>query len=121
MSPLTPPFGRDPTTVRPATHRRTWAVAATAYGVGDVVTTLVIVRFVPGLVEANPLVSAAMRAYGTPGLVGLKFAVFLVAVAISVDGARADDRFACHAPPAALAAVGVATTTYNLLLVLSVG
>jgi hypothetical protein len=121
VSPFTAPSGRGWSAVTPAAFRRAWAVAAATYGVGDVVTTLAIVQFVPGLVEANPLVSAAMDAYGTPGLVAVKLGVFLAAIAISVDGVRADDRFTCHAPPAALAVVGVGTTAYNLLLLLTLG
>lgn len=62
-----------------------------------------------------------MRTYGTPGLVAVKLGVFLVVVGIRTDGARADDRFACHAPQAVLTLVGLGTTAHNLALLLTVG
>jgi hypothetical protein len=96
--------------------RRLWLVAVATYGVGDVVTTSAVIWFVGRLTEANALVSLAVDLYGQAGLIGLKLAAFAVCIAVSVYGARVDDRFLFYLPPATLAVAGAVATAYNLSL-----
>ena len=67
-----------------------WGVAAATYGVGDVLTTIVMVYLIPGLDEANPFVHWGLETFGIPGLVGLKLGVF---------GDRAPRELARHPTP----------------------
>jgi len=96
-----------------------WILATATYGVGDVVTTVALVRFSGRVDEANVLVRAAVDAFGLGGLVGLKLAVFLICIGVQVaaiDGT--DDPVVVYAPPAVLAVFGAFTTTFNLRLLL---
>lgn len=94
-----------------------WILATTAYGVGDVVTTIALVYYDPRVAEANPLVAAAMGSFGLGGLVVLKWAVFGCSLALSVVALRAwRDRFLYYAPPLTLTAVGLLVTASNLWL-----
>ncbi|MFC7235506.1 hypothetical protein [Halosegnis marinus] len=95
---------------------RLWLVALATYGVGDVVTTVALTRFVPRLSEGNLLLAALLNSHGNLGLIGLKLAVFAGCLAISLYGARTADRFVYYLPPALLAVVGGFTTAYNLRL-----
>jgi len=97
---------------------RLWTVALATYGVGDTVTTVALLWFVGSLEEANALVRFAVDSFGLPGLVALKIAAFLVAIAVSVVGVRADDRALYVFPPAALAVLGGFLTAFNLRLLL---
>jgi len=106
----------------PAYRRRTrefyslWIAATTTYGVGDIVSTIAFLRYVPGVDEANPLVAGAVDAFGLSGLVGLKIAVYLAMVWISVQGAREDDAYLYYFPPVLLTLVGAVLTASNLRL-----
>lgn len=93
-----------------------WSIALATYGVGDVVTTIALVWFVPHLHEGNPLVAGVVGAFGQPGLVGLKLAAFGFCLLVSLAAARSDDRLLYYGPPAGLALVGAFTTVYNLRL-----
>ncbi|WP_119818622.1 hypothetical protein [Halalkaliarchaeum desulfuricum] len=93
-----------------------WIVATAAYGVGDVVTTIALVYFVPHLGEGNPIVRFAMDSLGLWGLVAAKLAAFLVMVWISHLGARDGDTLLYYFPPLLLTIVGVMVTAVNLRL-----
>ncbi|MEF8780703.1 MAG: hypothetical protein V5A46_08500 [Haloferacaceae archaeon] len=93
-----------------------WIFATATYGVGDVVSTVALVSFVPHLSEANPVVRLAMDSLGLWGLVAAKVAAFLVMVWISYLGARDGDGLMYYFPPLLLAAVGTAVTAVNLRL-----
>jgi len=54
---------------------RMWLVAAATYGVGDIVTTIAIVYFMPTLTEANPAIRLAIQTFGGGGFLGLKLLV----------------------------------------------
>lgn len=116
--------GRSPrrSRARPIYDRRPdefywlWIVAAATYGVGDVVSTVALVYFVPHLSEANPLVRLAMDTLGLWGLVAAKLAAFLVMVGISYLGARDGDALVYYFPPVLLALVGSGVTAVNLRL-----
>lgn len=97
-------------------HARLWLLAVTTYGVGDIVTTIALVWFVPRLSEANVFLSSVISQFGLAGLVGLKLAVFSVCITVSLWAVPADDRFGYYFPPTLLAVVGAFTTVYNLRL-----
>jgi hypothetical protein len=95
---------------------RIWALALSTYGVGDGVTTAMIVWGTPLYREANPILNAAIGAFGGSGLVGMKLLAIGVCLAISVSGYRNDDQFTWYLPPIALTLVGTVTTLVNLSL-----
>lgn len=96
-----------------------WILATTTYGVGDVVTTVALVRFSNRVDEANVLVRMAVDAFGLGGLVGLKLAVFFLCIGMQVVAiADTDDPVVVYAPPAVLAVFGAFTTAFNLRLLL---
>lgn len=94
-----------------------WIVAGITYGIGDLVTTLYALLFVPGLGEGNLLVLSVLQSFGIPGFVGLKIIAFILAIRISMRGAGSNDRVAFYAPPIAVAAAGAVLTGWNLLLI----
>ncbi|WP_336035467.1 hypothetical protein [Halobacterium yunchengense] len=94
-----------------------WGGAALAYGGGDVVTTVALAFYAPGLQEGNPVVATAVDAFGLGGLVAAKLAVFACCLALSVYAMHAwRDRVSYAFPPLLLAAVGAALTALNLRL-----
>ncbi len=96
--------------------RRLWLAAAVTYGVGDVITTIALVRFSAALAEGNSVLRTAFERFGLTGLVGLKLGVFLACLAVSLDAARRNDSTLYYLPPALLTVVGAFTTAYNLRL-----
>jgi hypothetical protein len=104
------------TTVGPVV--RVWTLAVVTYGVGDGLTTAAVVWSTPLLREANPIVNAAIDAFGASGLVGLKILALGTAFGFSVWGSTDDDQFMFYLPPVVLALVGTATTLANLSLLL---
>jgi len=62
------------------------------------------------------VVVAALDAFGLAGLVGLKIAVYLVMLWISVHGAREGDGLLYYFPPVLLTLVGLFLTTSNVWL-----
>jgi len=97
-----------------------WLLALATYGVGDVVTTVAIVYFVPLATEANPVVRAAIDAFGAGGLLALKALVFYCCILISHNvGLRTRDRLLYYGPPVVLAGTGAAVTAFNLSLIFS--
>lgn len=97
---------------------RIWILAVATYGVGDGLTTAALVWSAPLLREANPVVSAAIDAFGASGLVGLKVFALAIAFGLSVWATTDDDQFMFYLPPVVLAVVGTATTLVNLSLLL---
>ncbi|MFC7228061.1 hypothetical protein N0B31_11670 [Salinirubellus salinus] len=96
-----------------------WIIATATYGVGDTVTTIAIVQFSPTVREANVLVRAVVETFGNGGLAGLKIAVLLFCIGLSLAALRGtEDRISYYAPPVVLAVVGAFTTVYNLRLLL---
>ncbi len=116
------PSARDRSRRRPAYLRRPrefytlWIAATTTYGVGDIVSTIAFLQYVPEVDEANLVVAAAIDTFGLAGLVGLKLAVYLVMLWISVHGARDGDGFLYYFPPVLLTLVGLFLTTTNVWL-----
>ncbi|WP_128905498.1 hypothetical protein [Halorubrum amylolyticum] len=115
---------RDRTRRRPAYRRRPqefywlWIAATATYGVGDIVSTIAFLVYVPSIREANPLVAFALDAFGLGGLVALKIAVYLVMLWISVRGAREGDGLLYYFPPVLLTVVGTYLTASNVRLLL---
>jgi len=101
---------------RPREFYTLWIAATTTYGVGDIVSTIAFLQYVPEVDEANPVVAAAIDAFGLAGLVGLKIAVYLVMLWISVHGAREGDGLLYYFPPVLLTLVGLFLTTTNVWL-----
>jgi hypothetical protein len=97
---------------------RVWILAVVTYGVGDGLTTAAVVWSTPLLREANPIVNAAVDAFGAGGLIGLKILALGTAYAFSVWGSTDGDQFMFYLPPVVLAVVGTATTLFNLHLLL---
>ncbi|TKX73137.1 response regulator [Halorubrum sp. GN11_10-6_MGM] len=103
--------------VRSAEFYGLWLVAALTYGLGDVLSTLYATIAVPGLIEGNPAVNALLENFGIPGFLLLKLLVFLVLISVSVQGARARERFSYYWPPVLATAIGVLLTGSNLRLI----
>jgi len=99
---------------RPREFYTLWIAATTTYGVGDVVSTIAFLTYVPEMDEANPIVVAAIDAFGFAGLVVLKIAVYLIMVWISVLGARDGDALLYYFPPVLLTLVGLFLTANNV-------
>jgi|MGYP006968422558 hypothetical protein len=97
---------------------RIWALALAMYGIGDGLTTALVVWASPLHREANPVVIAAIDAFGGGGLIVLKALAIGVCVGISLWGSIDDDPFVFYLPPITLALVGTATTLLNLNLLL---
>jgi hypothetical protein len=93
-----------------------WALALATYGVGDGVTTAVLVWMSPAHGEANPVVGAAIDGFGVSGLVGLKIVAIGTCFALSLWGSTDDEQFMFYLPPVTLALVGTATTLFNASL-----
>lgn len=108
----------DDTSVDQTEFTHLWAVAIATYGVGDVVTTIALMRFSETVVEANAIIRAATEAFGQSGLVTLKIAVFLMCIWLSVDAANREDRVLYYLPPVTLAFVGAFTTALNIRLMI---
>jgi hypothetical protein len=102
----------------PEEFTRLWLVASLTYGVGDVVTTIALIRFAPAVAEGNAIVRAAFDAFGESGLVVVKLAAFFLCIGISLYSAQRGDRFGYYLPPAVLAVAGAFTTAFNLRLML---
>ena len=97
-----------------------WAVALATYGVGDVVTTISIVYFVPAFTEANPAIRWAIQSFGGGGFLGLKLLVIYACLGVSIWGGVLDeDPLLFYGPPALLTVMGLAVTGFNLALLFS--
>lgn len=112
------PVSLEETPFDPAEFSWLWLVSAATYGVGDVVTTVALVRYHAAVAEGNVLLRTAIESFGLSGLVGLKLVAFFVCLAISLHGARDADSALYYGPPAILAVVGAFTTAYNLRLLI---
>lgn len=118
MSRSRDPRRRPPTYLRrPKEFYTLWIAATSTYGVGDIVSTIAFLTYVPAVDEANPVVALAMDSFGLAGLVALKIAVYLVMLGISVLGAREGDGFLYYFPPALLTVVGLSLTASNVRLI----
>lgn len=96
-----------------------WWLATTAYGVGDVVTTVALFQFHPGVTEGNPVVAVAMTGFGIWGLVLAKLLAFAGGFGLSLYAVHVwRDRFLYYLPPLAFTLVGVFFTVYNVRLML---
>lgn len=95
-----------------------WIGATSAYGVGDIVTTLTILYFDVGVRESNLLLQRAFDSFGQSGIIALKFAVFLTCLVISLYAAEQLEWQLYYAPPAILIAVGTFVTAHNLRLMI---
>lgn len=99
----------------PGSFSRLWLLAVGTYGVGDVVTTIAIVWFVPWYTEANPVVRLAIESFGGGGFLGLKLLVIYACIGISIwGGVLDDDPVLYYGPPAVLTLFGVVVTATNL-------
>ena len=113
---------RDRTRYRAAYDRRPqefywlWIAATATYGVGDIVSTIAFLQYVPTIEEANPVVAFALDSFGLTGLILLKIAVYLVMLWISVSGARDGDALLYYFPPVLLTLVGTYLTVSNVRL-----
>ena len=97
---------------------RLWLIAAATYGVGDVVTTIALLKFSTDVREANAIVRTSVDLFGQSGFVVLKIAVFVACILISVNGANNEDRLLYYLPPVILALFGAFTTSLNFRLLL---
>ena len=115
---------RDRRRRRPTYRRRPqefywlWIAATATYGVGDIVSTIAFLEYVPAVSEANPVVALALDSFGLGGLVLLKIAVYLIMLWISVSAARDGDGLLYYFPPVLLTLVGTYLTASNVRLLL---
>jgi len=94
-----------------------WIISMSAYGVGDIVTTIALVWFSPHHVEANPIIAAAIGLFGGGGFLALKLLVIYALIGVSFFfGAREDDPLLFYGPPAVLFVIGFLTTALNVAL-----
>jgi hypothetical protein len=112
------PVSLEETPFDPAEFSWLWLLSAATYGVGDIVTTIALVRYSATVAEGNALLRMAIEAFGLSGLIGLKLLAFFVCLAISLRGARDADSALYYGPPAILALVGAFTTAFNLRLLI---
>lgn len=96
-----------------------WLLALATYGVGDVITTIAVIRYAPHVHEWNLVVRIVFAAAGEWGLAGLKLFAFLTCLAISIHAARRRDLVLYYLPPSMLAVVGGFVTVHNLRLLLA--
>lgn len=97
-----------------------WIFAVTAYGVGDLVTTITILEFDVGVNEANLLLQQIFDSMGQTGLIGLKLAVFFLCLTVSMIAVEYwDDWPMYYAPPVILIGLGSLVTANNLYLFLA--
>ncbi|WP_254840785.1 DUF5658 family protein [Natronomonas marina] len=89
-----------------------WIFAVLLYGVGDTVTTLWGLS-TGGIAETGPVVAPFLETYGRYALVAVKLVVF-VGFYLVWRLLRSPGRAAV---PAALAVVGAAVSTWNLLVI----
>jgi hypothetical protein len=94
------------------TDRLLWLLAVLAFGLGDLVTT-VIGLTTPGVVEANPLVAALLERSALGALVALKSASLLIFFAVW----RVFPAPHRTGIPLGLVTVGVVVTGWNLHVV----
>lgn len=105
----------DGTDVDERRFYRLWLLATATYGVGDIVTTIALVRYAPAVREGNPIVAGSIEQFGLGGLVALKWLAFFAALALSLAALhRWHDRVLSYFPPLALAGVGLFVTVLNL-------
>nr|WP_303645270.1 hypothetical protein [Salinirubrum litoreum] len=93
-----------------------WIFATAGYGVGDTVTTVAIVWFVPWVAESNPVVAGGVATFGLAGLVAVKLGAMLACLAIAHHSALAGDRLLPYFLPVGLGLFGTLVTAWNLLL-----
>jgi len=110
------PVRLEETPFDPAEFSWLWFLSTATYGVGDVVTTIALVRYSAALAEGNALLRAVIESFGLSGLVGMKLFALFACLAISLYGARDADSALYYGPPAVLALVGAFTTAYNFRL-----
>jgi hypothetical protein len=114
-------FSLEGTRLSPARFYWAWLFATAGYGVGDTVTTVAVLRFVPWVAESNPVVSGGVAAFGLAGLVAVKLAAMLACLAIAHHSARSGDRLLPYLLPAGLGVFGTLATGWNLLLLFGGG
>lgn len=94
-----------------------WSLAVLAYGLGDTLTTGVVL-VAPSIGESNPVVQIALQEFGIPGFVAVKAAVFAALILISVKGAIDNDTVSYYGPPLFAIVFGSALTLWNLRIIL---
>jgi hypothetical protein len=111
-----PTFDLSETAFDEGEFSQLWLLAATMYGVGDVVTTVALVWFVPRLSEGNLFLGSTVAEFGLTGLIVVKLTVFFVCICASLWAAPEGDWISYYFPPALLSVVGAFATVYNLRL-----
>lgn len=111
-------FSLDGTGFHEREFIRLWLLATGAFGVGDTVTTIALIRYSETVVEGNPVLRVAVEQFGQMGLVGLKLFAFFACLALCLDAARAEDKLWYYAPPVVLTLAGCFTTVYNIRLMI---
>lgn len=95
-----------------------WAVAVLTFGIGDTLTTMVILGQQNFMGETNPIVAAAVSQFGLVGFLGLKVLVMGVALLAGLYAYRANDRLLSVVIPLLLAIAGCYATVSNFRLLL---
>lgn len=95
------------------THSQLWLVTLLFFCVGDLVTTHAGLSL-PGIVEAGPVVGPVLREYGLVAMLGLKGATVVLCYGLY----RAVPEPQSLGVPLGMAALGVAVTGWNLVIIL---
>lgn len=98
-----------------------WLATVLVYGIGDLLTTITILRTQNHLVETNVVLATIFDTFGRPGVITLKVSVLLFAALLSVAAfTRWNDHHLYYGPPTILAIMGTAATAHNVQLLLTV-
>lgn len=96
-----------------------WLVAALAYGLGDLLTTVTILTSATHVAETNLLITVVFDALGNAGLLALKLTVLLCGLWVSVTAiTHWEAHHLSYGPPVILATLGTLVTAHNVHLVL---
>lgn len=95
-----------------------WAGAFLTFGIGDTLTTIIILGQRNFMGETNPVVAGAVATFGPAGFVILKALVFGCALLVGVYVYRTGDRLLTWLLPLLVMTAGAYTTVSNLGLLL---
>lgn len=90
-----------------------WLVATLSYGLGDILTTSVVLVSAR-VSESNPFVAFLLEQFGFGGFLGAKLVIFGLLIVISVRGGIENERLSYYAPPVLAVVIGVGLTLSNL-------
>ncbi|MFB6186414.1 MAG: DUF5658 family protein [Halobacteriaceae archaeon] len=95
-----------------------WSVAIAVYGVGDFLTTIILLSVAPLALETNPLVRIVIRHSGIAGFFILKISAIIIGMYYSWQGAKEETAPLYHLPPIGMIIFGGGATVMHTLLLI---